>query len=63
MSQTQSLGGTNVVKSILFSSLGLPLTESWSGGPLDGLSVTNGYDSLQRRTTVGVSNYSASVAV
>jgi hypothetical protein len=26
------------------------LTESYSGGPLNGLNVTNGYDNLQRRT-------------
>ncbi len=63
VSQTQSLGGTNVVRTTGFSLLALPLTESWTGGPLDGLSVTNGFDNLQRRTTVGLSNYSASVAV
>jgi RHS repeat-associated protein len=31
------------------------LTESWSGGPLDGLSVTNGYDAYLRRTAVALS--------
>ncbi|MDR3560085.1 MAG: hypothetical protein P4N59_01400, partial [Negativicutes bacterium] len=29
---------------------GQQLTESWVGGPLAGLSVTNGYDALGRRT-------------
>jgi len=28
------------------------LTESWSGGPLNGLTVTNGYDQFQRRTNL-----------
>jgi YD repeat-containing protein len=33
-----------------------PLTESYTGGPLDGLSVTNGYDNLLRRGNLSVLN-------
>jgi len=37
------------------------LSESYSGGTLSGLSLTNGYDSLLRRTAVGLSNYSGTL--
>ena len=35
-----------------------PLSESYSGGTLSGLSVTNGYDTLMRRTTLAALNSS-----
>jgi YD repeat-containing protein len=33
-----------------------PLAESYTGGPLDGMSVTNGYDNLLRRGSLSVLN-------
>jgi RHS repeat-associated protein len=35
------------------------LSEGYSGGPLNGLTLTNGYDSLQRRRHVGISGRAA----
>jgi RHS repeat-associated protein len=45
-----------VVCSRTYNDAGNLLTESWSGGPQDGISVTNGYDSLLRRTNLVVLN-------
>jgi RHS repeat-associated protein len=39
-----------------YNDAGQLLTESFSGGPLSGLSVTNGYDSVLRRTAVGLAS-------
>jgi len=39
-----------ITTTLAYSLTGEPLSESYSGGPLDGLSVTNGYDSLMRRS-------------
>ncbi len=33
-------------------SAGQPINEAYTGGPLDGLSVTNTYDALHRRTAL-----------
>jgi hypothetical protein len=38
-----------------------PLTESYTGGPLNGISVTNGYDKFLRRTNLSILNSSSSV--
>src|SRR5262249_5367128 len=35
------------------------ISEAYAGGTLNGLAVTNSYDSLLRRSAVGVSGYSA----
>jgi RHS repeat-associated protein len=40
------------VCTLTYNSRNQVLTESYTGGPLDGISVTNGYDSLLRRTNV-----------
>jgi RHS repeat-associated protein len=50
LSQVQVQG----CQSVLFTSdlAGNPLTESWSGGILDGLTITNGYNPLMRRTNL-----------
>lgn len=37
-----------------YNDLGQPLAESYTGGPLNGLSVTNGYDRYLRRTTLSL---------
>ena len=37
------------------------MSESFSGGPLAGLTVTNSYDMLLRRSAVGLSNYAATL--
>ena len=39
-----------------YNDLGEPLTEAYTGGPLNGLSVTNGYDTLLRRTKLYFNN-------
>jgi len=41
---------------LIYSEGGLLLSENYAGGTLDGLSVTNLYDSLLRRTNVSVKN-------
>jgi len=47
---------------LVYSEGGLLLSENYSGGTLDGLSVTNRYDSLLRRTNVSVKNGSTVLA-
>src|SRR5206468_12859699 len=42
----------------MYHDSGQVLSESYSGGPLDGLAVTNVYDALSRRITNGVVNAS-----
>ena len=37
------------------------LSDSWSGGPLNGLSVTNGYDQYLRRTNLSLLNSSSAI--
>lgn len=44
-----------------YDDAGQALSESYTGGPLDGLSVANGYDALLRRTNVSLLDSSASV--
>jgi hypothetical protein len=50
LSQVQVQG----CQSVSFTSdlAGNPLSEIWSGGTLDGLTITNGYDQLLRRTNL-----------
>ena len=38
----------------IYNDAGQVLSESYTGGPLDGVSVTNGYDQYLRRTTLSV---------
>jgi RHS repeat-associated protein len=38
-----------------------PLSEGYSGGALNGLSVTNGYDAYQRRSALGAGGYASTV--
>jgi hypothetical protein len=42
-----------------YNDVGELLGEAYTGGPLNGLSVTNGYDSLLRRTSVSLLNASS----
>jgi len=49
--QTSVTSGATVCAWI-YNGAGQMLSESYAGGPLDGLSVTNGYDNLLRRTTL-----------
>ncbi len=42
------------VTTITYNDAGESLSESYSGGPLDGLSVTNGYDQNLRRTNLSL---------
>ena len=53
-------GGTAINRS--YNDAGQLLVESYSGGPLDGLSVTNGYDSLLRRAALGLASLPAPLA-
>jgi RHS repeat-associated protein len=46
---------------LTYNDAGLPLSESYSGGILDGLSITNGYDGYLRRTNLSLLNSSSSV--
>jgi len=39
-----------------YNDAGVLLTESYSGGPLNGLSITNGYDHFLRRTNLSILN-------
>jgi RHS repeat-associated protein len=50
------------VSTLLYNDAGLLLSESYSGGPLSGLTVSNRYDSFLRRTTNGMWNGSAWLA-
>ena len=49
--QTQITQGS-ITTTRAFDDAGNLLSESYSGGPLDGLSVTNGYDPYLRRTSL-----------
>ena len=49
------IGGPSSTESLTYNLANEPLGESFSGGPLDGLSVTNGYDAYLRRTAVALS--------
>jgi len=53
--RTAITNGTDVCNLLLHPS-GLLVSESWSGGTLNGFALTNIYDSLLRRTTNGVVN-------
>lgn len=44
-----------------FNDVGQMLVETYAGGPLSGLSVTNGYDSPLRRTAVALSSQSSTL--
>jgi RHS repeat-associated protein len=50
------------VTTLTLNDAGETLTESYNGGPLNGLSVTNGFDSLLRRISVTVLNGSSVLA-
>gem|GEM_PF-881523 len=56
--QTVITNGTNVC-TLAYDDVGNLLSESYSGGPLNGLSVTNGYDTLLRRTALALASQSA----
>ena len=53
--QTTITNGTTIC-TLAYNDAGQILSESYSGGPLNGLSITNGYDSLLRRTNNVVLN-------
>jgi YD repeat-containing protein len=50
------ISGTNSTESLAYNLANELLSESYSGGLLNGLSVTNAYDSFLRRTAVALSN-------
>gem|GEM_PF-646300 len=50
--QTSVTVGGSMTTTLDYNDAGNLLNESYSGGPLDGLSVTNGYDALLRRTNL-----------
>jgi RHS repeat-associated protein len=54
--QTSITNGAGIC-TLAYSDANELLSESYSNGPLDGLSVTNAYDSLLRRTAVGLSTH------
>jgi RHS repeat-associated protein len=51
----------SIVCTLAYNDAGELLTESYSGGPLNGLSVTNAYDNLLRRTAVALASQSATL--
>jgi RHS repeat-associated protein len=51
--------GSDRTVTLAYNNASRLLSEAYSGGPLTGLTLTNGYDSLLRRTRVGVSGQSA----
>ena len=53
---TVGTGGTSSTASLTYNDASQVLTESYSGGALDGLSVTNGYDQFLRRTNLAALN-------
>src|SRR5262249_10840378 len=46
---------------LAYNDAGELMSETYSGGPLNGLSVTNGYDSLLRRTAVALASQFATL--
>ncbi len=50
--QTSVTVGGSMITTRAYNDAGNLLSESYSGGPLNGLSVTNGYDALLRRTNL-----------
>ncbi len=56
---TMAAGGVTTTKT--YNDAGLLATESYSGGPLNGLSVTNGYDEFLRRTNLATLNGSTTL--
>jgi RHS repeat-associated protein len=52
-------GATSLTKS--YNDANNPLRETYSGGPLDGLSVTSGYDALLRRTNLSILDASSTL--
>jgi YD repeat-containing protein len=56
----RQIGVTNgvTVCSWTYNSVNEPLTEAYTGGPLSGITITNSYDSLLRRTKLSILNAS-----
>ena len=59
--QQTTVTANGVTTAMAYNIPGQLLAESYTGGPLDGLSVTNGYDDLLRRTNVSVQNSSTPI--
>ena len=53
---TQGSGGTSSTESLIYDSIGDVLSESYTAGPLAGLSITNVYDNLLRRTSLSLNS-------
>jgi RHS repeat-associated protein len=60
--QTVIINGS-ITCTLAYDAAGNLLSESYSGGPLDGVSVTNGYDQLLRRTNLAALNASTLVTL
>lgn len=58
--QINITNGTTVCM-LAYDNMGDLISESYSGGPLDGLSVTNAYDPLLRRTALALASQSATL--
>ena len=56
--QSAVTNGTAIC-SLAYNDASQPLSETWSGGTLGGLSVTNGYDPYLRRTNLSLVNGSS----
>jgi RHS repeat-associated protein len=52
--QTSVTQGGSITAARAYDDAGNLLSETWTGGPLGGVAVTNGFDSLLRRTAVGL---------
>ncbi len=52
---------TTLACTYAYNDLGQLLAETWSGGPWSGLAVTNGYDSLMRRSAVALDSQPSSL--
>jgi RHS repeat-associated protein len=59
--QTSVIVSGGMTTTRTYNDAGNLLSESYSGGPLNGFSVTNGYDTLLRRTNLTVLNPASSV--
>ncbi len=61
MGRQATIAQNPTTTTLTYNLAGEPVQESYSGGPLNGLSVTNGYDQWLRRTNVVVRSASASL--
>jgi YD repeat-containing protein len=60
------LAGTSrngLSSALAYTEAGLPLSEAWTGGLLDGLTVSRGYDTALRRTSLSLNTQPSGIAI